>query len=323
MGFSIGKVFKPIEEYISKIEDVDSIYLPIPNYSPMGLLKNIRASIKAIKNKKYDIIHITGSEYYLLPFLKKHKTVVTIHDLGFYTNHKRTLKSIWIYISRIRTLKNAKLLTFISNKSKSEAEELINIKNKRYIIIPNAVGSEYIYTKKNINTEHPIVLQIGTKINKNLENTIKALRGLTCHLRIIGPLSDAHKKLLQENKIEYSQTQNLSNQEILQEYINCDIVMFPSYYEGFGMPIIEGQAVGRVVITSNISPMKDIAGNSAVIVDPHNATSIRDGYIQALKEYKTYQMKGLKNARLYNVNHISQMYLNSYISLINSYQYDK
>jgi hypothetical protein len=82
LGYSISKVFHPIETEMRNYADVDSIYLPVSNYSFKGLWENIKYVQKHCKNKKYDIIHITGTEHYLLPFLLGNKVVVTVHDLG-------------------------------------------------------------------------------------------------------------------------------------------------------------------------------------------------------------------------------------------------
>lgn len=90
MGFSIGKVFRPIEQQMKKLYKVDSIYLPNRNYTPYSLVKNILYTKQYIRRKKYDIIHITGTEHYLLPFLTSYNTIITVHDLGFYTGQKKT-----------------------------------------------------------------------------------------------------------------------------------------------------------------------------------------------------------------------------------------
>ena len=79
--------------------------------------------------------------------------------------------------------------------------------------------------------------------------------------RIIGNIDETTKKLLLEKGIEYSCNSNLTHRQIVDEYCKADIINFPSLFEGFGMPIIEGQAIGRVVVTSNIPPMIDIAGD--------------------------------------------------------------
>ena len=155
MGFSIGKVFKPIEEEMRKYAEVDSVYLPCSNYQPKSLWKNIRAARKAVSKKHYDIIHITGAEHYLIPFLNRYRTVVTVHDLGFYTNHKKSLRTIWKYLTFVKTLEMADYTTYISQKSMDEADKYINIRNDRKIVISNPVGKEYSYLPKDININNP------------------------------------------------------------------------------------------------------------------------------------------------------------------------
>ena len=78
------------------------------------------------------------------------------------------------------------------------------------------------------------------------------------------------------NSISYTEQWGLSDQEILQHYRDCDMVVFASTYEGFGMPIIEGNATGRPVVTSNICSMPEVAGAAACLVDPFDCSSIRE-----------------------------------------------
>ena len=282
-GFSIGKVFKPIEEEMKKYAEVDSIVLPIANYSLIGLWKNIRYARRAVKQKHYDVVHITGSEHYLIPFLCGQKVVVTVHDLGSILNKnmnyiaKKVKK--WLFIS---SLQYASSLTFISKSSMEEAIRMVDLANNKKAVIPNAVDSSYIYSNKNFNKDCPIILHLGTKANKNLLRIAQALKGINCKLRIIGKLKDEQIKVLNENHVDYSVKEGLTDIEIFEEYKNCDIVSFPSLYEGFGMPIIEGQSVGRVVVTSNMSPMKEVAGGGAILVDPYDVKSIRHGFEEAI-----------------------------------------
>ncbi|MDO5131076.1 MAG: glycosyltransferase [Prevotellaceae bacterium] len=121
--------------------------------------------------------------------------------------------------------------------------------------------------------------------------------------------------MFDDSKIRYSNVYNLSNDEIIQEYVNCDIVNFPSTYEGFGMPIIEGQAIGRVVVTSNISPMNDISNGSCVIVDPYNIESMKNGYIEAIRKNQYYVEKGMENVKRFSLSTITKEYLELYRSL--------
>ena len=90
---------------------------------------------------------------------------------------------------------------------------------------------------------------------------------------------------------------------------------FPSIYEGFGMPIIEGQTIGRVVITSDISPMKDVAGNGALLVNPFSVESIREAYLQIINDKDLRSRiieKGKENAQKYAVEKIAKQYVKIY-----------
>lgn len=319
MGYSIGRVFKPIEEEMKKYAEVDSVYLPVPNYSLRGLWQNIRAARKAVRQKHYDVVHITGAEHYLIPFLRGQKVVVTVHDLGSLLIKGNLLRSFiknWLFID---SLKGADCITFISQKTCDECNRMVRLDKDKQTVIENPVNCKFQYVHKVFDPKKPVVLHVGTKSNKNLHNTILALSGINCHLRIIGKLSEQDTKDLAQNKIVYSNTCDLSDEEIRQEYINCDIVNFPSFYEGFGMPIVEGHVVGRLVVTSSISPMKQIAGDGAMLVNPENVESIRDAYLCLLADSnlrKTLIEKGLKNVKRYNVENITLQYYNSYIWFI-------
>ena len=318
VGPSIGKVFRSIEEEMKKYVEVDSFYLPKAGAKPLDLLCNIKAACRKANSKAYDVIHITGSEHYLTYFLsRKHKVIVTVHDLCFFTNAPKTPRTIMLYLFWIKTLKYADKITCISNKTQQEVEHLVSLKQENQVCtINNPIGKEFQYKPKKINEEYPIVLHIGTKPNKNLSNTILALHDFPHHLRIIGRLTEEQKQMLQINRVDYSNAYNLTDEEIKNEYAKCDIVNFPSLYEGFGMPIIEAQAVGRVVVTSNLSPMREIAGDGAILVNPTDTNSILSGYKSAIEKSNIYIHKGLDNVKRFQIETITQQYYKLYKELI-------
>jgi glycosyltransferase involved in cell wall biosynthesis len=165
------------------------------------------------------------------------------------------------------------------------------------------------------------VLHIGTRPNKNLERVIEALEGIKCHLRIIGKLTSEQEKLLSEKKIKYSNGINLTDEEILNEYILCDIVSFPSLYEGFGMPVIEAQAVGRVVLGAEIEPLIEISNRAMCFVNPYDSESIRKGFKELISSqyYRNNLIeKGLENVDKFKTDAIANQYYKIYKSIAQS-----
>lgn len=311
-GFSIGAVFDTIVEEIKKLHNITRTFLPSPFASLSSIIRNGYYAKK--KERKGYINHITGDIHYLLWFLKGKKTVVTVHDIMYYHYLHGIKKYIWklLYIT---PLKRAAQISFISEFAYNQVNEVIELDKNKVHIIPNPVDSAFKYSVKEFNVDKPVILHIGTFERKNLNRTIEALRGISCNLRIIGKLDNKTIDLLNTNHIEYSNSFDLSHDEIVEEYKKADIINFPSLFEGFGMPIIEGQATGRVVITSNISPMKEVAGKGAVLVNPYSIEEIKEAY-QTVIENKGIReqliKEGKKNVENYKVENISKKYSELY-----------
>ena len=242
--------------------------------------------------------------------------MVTVHDLGFYANKKKSFKQIFKYLLWIRTLPLASFTTFISNKSKKEPENYVRFKKSRVAVVYDPIGGDYIYHPKNIDVSYPRILHIGTNPHKNLARSLEALKNIRCKLDIVGKLNETYRDLLIKNHMQYENKCNLTDEEILNEYIECDIVNFPSLHEGFGMPIIEGQSVGRPVLTSDVSPMREIAGEGAILVNPESVEDIRQGYKKIFQHSEVLVDKGLDNVKRFRLNIIVQQYLDIYKKII-------
>ena len=125
--------------------------------------------------------------------------------------------------------------------------------------------------------------------------------------------------LLGKYNIKYRNSVNLSQQEVIDSYVECDFLVFTSLYEGFGLPIIEAQKVGRPVITSQIDPMMEVAGSGALLVDPYDVQDIRRGISEIIENQALRQLlidEGQKNATKFDPEYSAAQHLKIYRSMM-------
>lgn len=315
VGFSIQRVFQTVNKGVAQTQEIEEIFLPDQKSGILSIFKNGFYA----KKRQGKLNHITGDAHYLLYFLKSKNTIVTVHDIMYYSYLSGFKKKIWKFLY-INSLKRAAKVVFISEFAKEQVLNEINLKPDHYCVIPNPVSADFKYHQKDFCAVKPTILHInGNLERKNLARTIKALDNIPCHLRIVGKLSERNSQLLNQSNIDYSNVYNLSNEAVVKEYEKSDIINFPSLFEGFGMPIIEGQAVGRPVLTSNILPMKSVAGEGAVLVDPKSVESIKNGYTKILtnEDFRNNLVKkGTLNVKHFQLNTVTDLYLDLYNNLI-------
>jgi glycosyltransferase involved in cell wall biosynthesis len=316
VGYSIQKVFKTLTDEISKSNEIEEVYMKSKTSMPLDIIKN--SYFTFLHRNITGVNHITGHIHEVVLGLIGCKTILTVHDLVFLDNVKNPIKKFykwlfWLYLP----IKLSNVVVCISEKTKNNV--LKNIKTNKLIVIGNPIDPMFRYVPKKFNHEKPIVLHIGTGWNKNLKRVIEALQDISCELRIVGILKAEQLELLKNYRINYSNVFNLSDNEIVLEYRKCDIVSFPSEYEGFGMPIIEGQMTGRIVVTSNIEPLVEVGGKGVIYTDPHNTLSIRNAYLKVIKDDEFRKNKiilGQINVKRFNVEKITQEYLNLYKNIL-------
>ncbi|WP_405606317.1 glycosyltransferase family 4 protein [Polaribacter sp. Asnod1-A03] len=311
---SIEELFDAVSRKLSVIISVESITMPYGKIS----FKNIFKNIKYTRANSGKLNHITGHINYVTLGLKG-KTILTIHDVGSTLNGNKIkfflMKVFWYWIPAL----SVKKITVISEFSKKELVSIIPFAKDKIKVVYNPVKEELKYQPKEFNASCPKILLIGTKSNKNLENTIESLKEISCELHIIGKLAKEQLLLLEKLEINYFNQFFISYEEIIDAYQNCDLLCFASTYEGFGMPIIEAQAIGRPVITSNMGAMKEVAGESACLVDPNSISSIKEGVEKLIDdaEYRTNIIHlGLKNVERFKIDKITNDYLNIYKEVI-------
>ena len=131
-------------------------------------------------------------------------------------------------------------------------------------------------------------------------------------------MNQAQINAFKKNNIEYDNCYHISDEELVEKYKQCDLVVFASTYEGFGMPIIEAQAIGRPIVTSNIEPMITVSGPVACLVDPYSVTSIREGILKVIYDEKYRKAlidAGLKNSTNYSETSVGKQYLKAYYDM--------
>lgn len=312
-AFSIEKIFKEIAAY-NKEQNVEVFEYHASKRS------NLLIDIFNLRKMNADIYHITGDVHYFGIFLPKDKTVLTIHDLGHLLSGLSGVKC-WLYkmIWFTLPLHLVSQVTVISEKTARDLLSNFSFIKNRLTVVPNFYSKSMRLHPRSFNVDKPQILHIGTKKNKNLSNLILALHGLSCRLLIVGAIPPEIKGMLSKFEIDYLNLINITDEQVYNAYVESDLVAFISTFEGFGMPILESQVVGRPLITSNISPMCDIAGSNACLVDPFDVDEIREKIIKLVndEEYRnSVVLSGIENAKLYSIEEVSQKYLAVYHKLL-------
>ena len=148
---------------------------------------------------------------------------------------------------------------------------------------------------------------------------IIGVKDLDINLTIIGELSQELKSFCKSNKIFYKNLIDIKNFKMRKVLAQNDILLMTSKYEGFGMPIIEAQASGMAVITSNLEPMKTVVGKNGLVVNPNKPIEIKK-IVKKLLYNKNYFLKILRkgkfNSSKYSSNLINKYYIKLYYKLL-------
>ncbi len=319
--FSIEKIFFLIAGKMTS-DYADEFAVEKKNLPFTSKLNTIYPNIIFTKKNQGVINHVTGDVHYaILGCNADNINVLTIHDCIPLHKYSKMNPKYW-FIKMLwydLPVKKADAITVISEKTKTEIVDLTNCNSDKIKVITNFVNPHFRYNPFKFNSQKPTILFIGTTPNKNLDKLIDALHGINAQLSIVGPLDEKQIKKLKENNIDYVQAEQLSEQELLKKYEQSDLLAFPSIYEGFGLPVIEAQAVGRPVLTSDLSPMREVAGSGACLVNPASSLSIRNGLLQIINnaEYREELIKeGLQNVKKFQLDAIAGQYASLYKELL-------
>ena len=314
-AYSIEHIFEGLSAQIKKEGKIGVRKIEVSS------IRDLFTNIFEARAAQSEVNHITGDIYYVMLGLNKKSTVLTIHDCVFRTQFSKWSLKYWIinWFWYQLPVRRSNVITTISEKTKKEVVELTGVNADKIHIIPNFYDPRFQFVPKEFKKDCPRILQIGTKGNKNLPRIIEALKDISCVLDIVGPLDETARRLLKANNIKYSSGSNITFDELKKKYEEADIVLFISIYEGFGMPIIEANVVGRPLITSNLSPMNEIAADAAMKVNPYDVLEIKLAVMQLIADAQLREKlvrNGLMNAERYNVNTIANKYSSLYESIV-------
>jgi len=315
-NFSLEFIFEDVRKHLSDKIKFKVVYA---KYFSNGIWKRLANLFNSVKHQG-EINHVTGDIHYINLLFDKKRTILTVLDCGFMYLGNPLGRSIYKLFWLTLPEKKSKYITAISTATKSEIVKFTGCDPSKIFIIPVAVSELYQPQEKEFNAQCPVLLQIGTSSNKNIARLAEGISGIDCKLVIVGRVDQDLKKLLEDYKINYRNKINLSMDELYNEYVNCDIVTFVSTFEGFGMPIIEGNCVERVVITGNTTSMPEVGGNAAHYVDPFSVDEIRKGIHQLIRDAdyrKSLIENGRTNKLRFSNEKIAHMYYDLYLKLWN------
>ncbi len=247
---------------------------------------------KDAQNLDADIFHGLSGELPLKWNSKKIKKIVTIHDLIFmrfpqyYSWFDRKIH-FWKFK---KAAEKADLIIAISEQTKRDIIEFLKVPESKIVVVYQCChqafktekSAEFLNSiKEKFQLPEKFILNVGTiEERKNLLNIVKAVNETEIPLVVVGKKTDYFKKVQKfttknklENQIHF--LENVSMEELAAIYQLADIFVYPSFFEGFGIPVIEAIFSKTPVITSNLSCLPEAGGENSVYINPYDVEDLK------------------------------------------------
>jgi glycosyltransferase involved in cell wall biosynthesis len=294
-----------------------SVLEPSPNYS-------IREQVHVpwvLRRERPDVYH---APHYVLPAGVRCPSVVTIHDcihLMFPQYLPNRLAYAYARAQMWAAVRRSDCILTVSEASKRDILHLFNVPPEKIVVVYNAIDSHFAVipseeavarVRERYQLDHQFVLYVGNiKPHKNLVRLIEAFDELRRsgfdHLKLL-IIGDEISKLpsLRRAVHHYKLHKHvrflgyLSDDQLAILYRLASVFVFPSLYEGFGLPPLEAMASGTPVVTSNVSSLPEVVGDAAVLVNPYDVDAIVEGLRRVLTDpvlAAEMRRKGIERAR--------------------------
>jgi glycosyltransferase involved in cell wall biosynthesis len=317
-NFSIESIFNNlIYQFNANSIFVDSWSSPYLSNGFLLRLKSLFLLFLKSQKSDTDIVHITGDVHFLILAVPGRLKILTVHDLMLLSG----LKGLKRYLYRLfwfqLPISLASAVTTVSETTRLNLENEFPQFKQKIRVIPPIIDYHFKRSHKIFNIDCPTILLVGVSRNKNLERVLKATMGLNLHLIIVAKIDvELFPELCNQS---YSVFTNLSIDALVQKYIDSDIVCCCSTEEGFGLPIIEAQIIGRAVLTSNCSSMPEVAGDGALFVDPYSVIDIRNGINRIISDHQFREKiikAGFMNSQRFSHELVAGQYISLYKHLL-------
>jgi len=304
---TLGENFRPVPETAGNYSIAEQVRVPL-----------------ALRREGVTLFH---APHYVLPPLVSCRSVVTIHDcihLMFPQYLPNRMALAYARASIAMAARRATRVMTVSESSKRDILRFVDTEPNKIDVIYNAYDErfgvepreeEVVRVRERFQLHDEFVLYAGNvKPHKNLERLIEAFdrvrkRGLE-HLKLVMIGDEISKYAALRRAVHRHQLHKyvrflgyLPEETLAVMYRLAGVFVFPSLYEGFGLPPLEAMASGTPVVTSNVSSLPEVAGNAAVLVDPYDPDAIADGIERVLTDDKLrrdLRAKGLARARQFS-----------------------
>jgi glycosyltransferase involved in cell wall biosynthesis len=237
-----------------------------------------------------DVLHCTTMR---APLRARPPVVATVHDVAV-LRHPKAFPAWHRHTGRLalhQAVRSADAIVAVSAFTRDELTELLGVSADRVRVVGN--GVDPVFTAAGPAASGDYVLAVGTlEPRKNLARAVDAARLAGVELRVVGAPGWGGVNVP-------GWVGRIDDADLAALYRGARCLVFPSLYEGFGIPILEAMACGTPVVTSRGGATEEVAGGAAVLVDPHDAEAIAAGIAEAERRRDELRRLGLERARAF------------------------